>query len=313
MLINMKDNLVVKSNDLVIATYTMTTKEKELLLACISQIDSRSDTADISKQTKFTVTVQEMKDLFYKGKSQDNAFRDLEQASNRLFDREVTIKLEGDKWMRTRFVSSVLFNPDSSEVTLAFAEDILPYLTQLKANFTKYKLIEITELSSIHAIRLYELIVMWVNQYQYSKQLDLDDFRYIMGVKDKYKQFGQLRERVIETAISEINENTNYKISVEYRKVKRTYVSLTLKFHKKTLAKLANKSGVLSQDTIESIVNNVQFMNDYNDHPSLSYEGKMNTDIFKREMINITQREPESFNKKNKGLEAYLPKVKQGR
>lgn len=313
MLINMKDNLVVKSNDLVIATYTMTTKEKELLLACISQIDSRSDTADISKQTKFTVTVQEMKDLFYKGKSQDNAFRDLEQASNRLFDREVTIKLEGDKWMRTRFVSSVLFNPDSSEVTLAFAEDILPYLTQLKANFTKYKLIEITELSSIHAIRLYELIVMWVNQYQYSKQLDLDDFRYIMGVKDKYKQFGQLRERVIETAISEINENTNYKISVEYRKVKRTYVSLTLKFHKKTLAKLANRSGVLSQDTIESIVNNVQFMNDYNDHPSLSYEGKMNTDIFKREMINIAQREPESFNKKNKGLEAYLPKVKQGR
>ncbi|MBE0446023.1 replication initiation protein [Psychrobacter sp. FME5] len=309
----MKDNLVVKSNDLVIATYTMTTKEKELLLACISQIDSRSDTADISKQTKFTVTVQEMKDLFYKGKSQDNAFRDLEQASNRLFDREVTIKLEGDKWMRTRFVSSVLFNPDSSEVTLAFAEDILPYLTQLKANFTKYKLIEITELSSIHAIRLYELIVMWVNQYQYSKQLDLDDFRYIMGVKDKYKQFGQLRERVIETAISEINENTNYKISVEYRKVKRTYVSLTLKFHKKTLAKLANKSGVLSQDTIESIVNNVQFMNDYNDHPLLSYEGKMNTDIFKREMINIVQREPESFNKKNKGLEAYLPKVKQGR
>lgn len=309
----MKDNLVVKSNDLVIATYTMTTKEKELLLACISQIDSRSDTADISKQTKFTVTVQEMKDLFYKGKSQDNAFRDLEQASNRLFDREVTIKLEGDKWMRTRFVSSVLFNPDSSEVTLAFAEDILPYLTQLKANFTKYKLIEITELSSIHAIRLYELIVMWVNQYQYNKQLDLDDFRYIMGVKDKYKQFGQLRERVIETAINEINENTNYKISVEYRKVKRTYVSLTLKFHKKTLAKLANRSGVLSQDTIESIVNNVQFMNDYNDHPSLSYEGKMNTDIFKREMINITQREPESFNKKNKGLETYLPKVKQGK
>lgn len=312
MLINMKDNLVVKSNDLVIATYTMTTKEKELLLACISQIDSRSDTADISKQTKFTVTVQEMKDLFYKGKSQDNAFRDLEQASNRLFDREVTIKLEGDKWMRTRFVSSVLFNPDSSEVTLAFAEDILPYLTQLKANFTKYKLIEITELSSIHAIRLYELIVMWVNQYQYSKQLDLDDFRYIMGVKDKYKQFGQLRERVIETAINEINENTNYKISIEYRKVKRTYVSLTLKFHKKTLAKLANSSGVLSQDTIESIVNNVQFMNDYNDHPSLSYEGKMNTDIFKREMIKITQREPESFNKKNKSLETYLPKVKQG-
>jgi len=54
----------------------------------------------------------------------------------------------------------------------------------------------------------------------------------------------------------------------------------------------------------------VQFMNDYNNHPSLSYDGKMQTDAFKREMINIIQREPESFNKPNKGLESYLPKIK---
>jgi len=54
----------------------------------------------------------------------------------------------------------------------------------------------------------------------------------------------------------------------------------------------------------------VQFMNDYNNHPSLSYDGKMQTDAFKREMINIIQREPESFNKPNKALESYLPKIK---
>ena len=41
-----------------------------------------------------------------------------------------------------------------------------------------------------------------------------------------------------------------------------------------------------------------------------SYDGKMQTDAFKREMINIIQREPESFNKLNKALESYLPKIK---
>jgi hypothetical protein len=56
----------------------------------------------------------------------------------------------------------------------------------------------------------------------------------------------------------------------------------------------------------------VQFMNDYNDHPSISYEGKQHVDVFKREMIHIIQREPESFNKPNKGLESYLPNIKQG-
>ena len=171
---------------------------------------------------------------------------------------------------------------------------------------------EVSELSSIHSMRLYELIVCWVGQYQYTQSMDLDDFRYVMGIKGKYKQFGQLRERVIETAIDEVNESTNYKITVEYHKKSRGkgYEGLTLKFHRKTLDKLTSADGTLSQATIQSIVDNVQFMNDYNNHPSLSYDGKMQTDAFKREMINIIQREPESFNKPNKALESYLPKIK---
>lgn len=311
----MENNLVVQSNELVLATYMMTTREKELLLACISQIDSRPDAPSISKQTKFTITTDDMKVLFYNTTTAKNVYRDLEQASNRLFEREVTIELPNNEKLRTRFVSGCHFSPNNGEVKLAFAEDILPYLTQLKANFTKYRLLEISELSSIHSIRLYELIVCWLGQYQYSKTYDLDDFKYVMGVSSKYKQFNDLKKFVVEKAINEINENTNYKVTVEYIKKSRGkgFQGLTLKFHKKTLDKLIGADGTLSKDKIQSIVDNVQFMNDYNNHPSLSYDGKMNTDAFKREMINIIQREPESFNKPNKALESYLPRVSQGK
>lgn len=311
----MENNLVVQSNELVLATYMMTTREKELLLACISQIDSRPDAPSISKQTKFTITTDDMKALFYNSTTAKNVYRDLEQASNRLFEREVTIELPNDERLRTRFVSGCHFSPNNGEVKLAFAEDILPYLTQLKANFTKYRLLEISELSSIHSIRLYELIVCWLGQYQYSKTYDLDDFKYVMGVGSKYKQFNDLKKFVVEKAINEINENTNYKVTVEYIKKSRGkgFQGLTLKFHKKTLDKLTSTDGTLSKEKIQSIVDNVQFMNDYNDHPSLSYDGKMNTDAFKREMFNIIQRDPETFNKPNKALESYLPKVSQGK
>ena len=310
----MENNLVVQSNDLVLATYTMTTKEKELLLACIGQVDSRLDAPNINKQTKFTVTADEIKKLFYHDSNAKNIYRDIEQASNRLFEREVIIALPNNETLRTRFVSSVLFSPDTGTVKLAFAEDILPYLTQLKANFTKYRLIEISELTSIHAIRLYELIVCWIGQFQYSKSYELEDFKYVMGIKGKYKQFSELRKYVIDKALEEINESTNYKVSVEYKKKSRGkgYEGLTFKFHKKTLDKLASKDGTLSPSVIQSIVDSVQFMNDYNDHPSISYEGRMHTEAFKREMIHIIQREPESFKKPNKGLESYLPKIKQG-
>ncbi|MGP5062528.1 replication initiation protein [Psychrobacter celer] len=311
----MENNLVVQSNDLVMATYVMTTKEKELLLACISQIDSRPDAPNINKQTKFMITSDDIKGLFYRKSNAQNIYRDIEQASNRLYERDVLIALEDEKTLRTRFVSSIEFDPNNGQIELCFSEKILPYLTQIKANFTKYKLLEISELSSIHAIRLYELIVCWIGQYQYSKSYDLDDFKYIMGVADKYQKFSQLKKRVIETAVDEINESTNYTVSVEYIKRSRGkgFQGLTLKFHKKTLDKLTGADGALSKEKIQSIVDNVQFMNDYNDHPSLSYDGKMNTDTFKREMFNIIQREPESFKKSNKTLESYLPKVSQGK
>lgn len=303
----MDNNLVVQSNDLVLATYTMTTKEKSLLLACISQIDSRPDALTISKQTKFTVTVEQMTDIFYNESNKKNAYRDLEDASLRLKRREVTIGLEEDRTLVTDFVSGVLFDPKNNEVTLTFAEDILPYLTQLKNNFTKYKLIEISELSSTHAIRLYELIVCWTGQYQYSKTLDIDEFRYTMGLSGKYRQFGQLRERVIDVAITEINESTNYKISIEYRKVGRTFVSMTLKFHKKALARLEDKGGKLSNDKIDAIVRTDQFVADYNNYHRLSYNAKMNTDDFRREMKDYLMTFPEDFTRRP--LEDYLKPI----
>ena len=312
----MENNLVVQSNQLILATYTMQKTDKELMLACISQIDSRPDAPEVTKQTEFKVSVDDIKSLFFgkKSKNEQNIYRDIENASKRLYDVDIVMSLPENKTLQTRLISSIIYDPDNGEISLSFAEKILPYLTQLKANFTKYKLLEIGELSSIHSIRMYELVVMWVNQFQYSKEFTLEEFKHVMNVKGKYKQFGHLRQFVIETAINDINENTNYRVSVEYKKKSRGkgYTGLTLSFHKKILDKLTSKDGTLSPSAIQSIVDSVQFMNDYNDHPSISYEGRMHTDVFKREMIHIIQREPESFKKPNKGLENYLPKIQQG-
>lgn len=311
----MKDNLVVQSNDLILATYTMQKTDKELMLACISKIDSRVDAPTVTQDTEFKVSVDDIKSLFFgkKSKNVQNIYRDIESASKRLYDVDIIMELPNNKTLQTRLVSSIEYDPDNNEVVLSFASKILPYLTQLKANFTKYKLLEIGELSSIHSIRMYELVVMWVNQFQYSKDFTIEEFKQVMSVKNKYKQFSELRRYVIETAINDINENTNYRVSVEYHKKSRGkgYKGLKLKFHKKILDRVADKEG-LTEEKIKTIVDNVQFMNDYNDHPSLSYQGKMDTEVFKREMIHIIQKEPESFNKRNKGLESYLAPIKQG-
>ena len=130
----MKENLVVKHNDLVTASYAMTRHEQNVLLACISQIDSRERLED---GKTFILTVEQARDLFYNGNDQNHAYRDLKTASERLFERKIRLDIGDGKELLTRFVQSVVFDPNQGAVTLRFATDIHPYLSQLERNFTQ--------------------------------------------------------------------------------------------------------------------------------------------------------------------------------
>lgn len=230
----MNNNLVVKANELVLASYAMTRHEQNLLIACISQVDSRKA---IDEDKSFVVTVEQAKDLFYDNKSADNAYRDLQTASERLFDRKVRLSLGGNKELLTRFVQSVVFDPDVGAVTLRFATDIKPYLSQLEKNFTSYRVANIVQLTSQHAVRLYELVVCWAGQGQRHKELEIDEFRHLMGLDGKYRQFGELKRYVLSPASDQINESTDFRLRISFRKVGRTYRYISLQFERKAEVK----------------------------------------------------------------------------
>ena len=82
---------------------------KNLLLSCISQIDSRKR---LDEGQVFTLTVEQARDLFYNGNDQYNAYRDLKTASERLFERKIRLQLDNGKELLTRFVQSVIFDPE---------------------------------------------------------------------------------------------------------------------------------------------------------------------------------------------------------
>ncbi|WP_413521189.1 replication initiation protein [Psychrobacter glacincola] len=293
----MKNNLVAKSNDLIVASYELTRNEQRLLLACISQINSQPNASEITMQDEFVVTTEQMKQL-YKDSSKDNVYRDLNVVANNLFEREVKIALPDNEMLRTRFVSSVLFQPEKSQITVTFAQKILPYLTQLKKNFTRYRLADTVELTSIYAIRLYEMVVCWQGQNRWSETVDLGEFRYMMGCVDKYKQFGQLRQSVIEKAVEQINENTAYNVSVKYRKIKHTYKSVTFSFYKKGAISLTDDKGALSLDKIRRIVRSAQFTADYNDHQLLSVEARDSNEAFWAKAEQLIAESPKEFSKR---------------
>ena len=226
-------NLVVKSNELITASYAMTVNEQRLLLACISQIDSRKK---LEGDAVFTLTVEQARDLFYTRGDQRHAYRDLQVAAERLFERKVRIDLGGNEELLTRFVQSVRFSHDAHKVELRFATDILPYLSQLEQNFTQYRLSNIVQLTSSYAIRIYELLVSWAGQGVLFQELEIDEFRDLLALDGKYRQIGQLKDRVVAPALEQINDSTDFELDVSFRKSRRTVKWIQLRFNRKEAA-----------------------------------------------------------------------------
>lgn len=230
------DNLVVKSNELIQASYAMTLNEQRLLLACISQIDSRKA---IEADCEFVLTVEKARDLFYSKGDQRNAYRDLQDASERLFERKVKIALGDNKELLTRFIQSVEFDQNNGQIMLVFANKIKPYLSQLERNFTQYRLQNVVQLTSTYAVRIYELIVSWTGQNQSFKEMEIKEFRELLALEYKYKQFGQLRDKVISPAVEQINESTDFELDISFKKSKRTFKWIQMRFNRKPAAQSA--------------------------------------------------------------------------
>lgn len=227
----MKDNLIYKSNDLIEASYGLTVNEQRLVLACISQI--KSDT-NILETTAYTLTLQQSIDLFYSDKDKYNAYQDMRDACDRLYKREVRLKSDdGSKELWTRWIQAAEFDNEKHEAKLYFSIKILPYLSQLHGNFTKYRLKNMVQLTSSHAIRIYELIVMWAGQSQNYKELHIDEFKELLGVRGKYKQVGQLKDKVISVAVDQINAHTDFNLDIKIKRIGMSNHYVQLSFGQK--------------------------------------------------------------------------------
>ncbi len=219
----MDKKLVVKSNDLVEASYRLSVPEQRLVLTAISKVD-RFRT--ISDQEKYEVTASELAQM--SGCHVKTAYRDLQSACEQLFERRVMIYEDGKKTV-TRWVQAVTYSEGAAE--LRFSTPIAPYLTNLKAQFTQYCLSDVAKMSSAYAIRLYELLVQWNGAK--SREVEIEWLREALQLEGKYSATKDFRARVIDMAVQQINEFSPLTVSYSQRKTGRRVTHLVFKFQSK--------------------------------------------------------------------------------
>jgi plasmid replication initiation protein len=220
---------VVKSNKVVEASYMLSLAEQRVLLACIAQIDS---TAVLTEEYRFEVTASGIADLAGL-ENLSNTYRDLKKASEKLYERSVIIddpdpdnpKITQRK---TRWISTIDYVPGEGKVVLSFAFGIIPYLSQLSREFTKYKLKHVAKFESVYSIRLYELLVQWSSSGE--REIEVEWLKNQFQVGEKYSRLVDLKKRVIDPAVEEINQHSNFWVKYGQRKSGKTITHFQFQF-----------------------------------------------------------------------------------
>ena len=204
------DLVVWQSNWLVEASQQMTLNEKRLVLAAAALHDPRKP---LPPSATVKLHVMDFADVF--GLQPKHVYEALEEAAKRLFNRRIREIKEGKRGRvirDTRWVWMAEYNEGEGTVTLGFSPTVVPYLTLLHQQFTRLKLRAIGSLGSFYGIRLYELFAQYLTIGE--RTIELTRLREMLGLNDKYSDVKNLRVRVLDPAVDEINKHTDLRVTM---------------------------------------------------------------------------------------------------
>ena len=237
--------LVTKSNHLIEAGYKLSLNEQRLILSAISKLDGRKP---LPKDGEFVITAKEFSDNFHIPIKQ--AYEILDSAASRLYDRDIkTYDRKNNSRERFRWVDYVKYWDGEAKVTLSFSRRIVPYLTLLHTQLTTYDLKQITKLSTAYAIRFYELLIQFKSTGE--RFISIEKLKERLELNEQYSRFYNLKKRIIEPSIDNINQSTDLNVDWDVVKKGKIITGLIFVFEKKNESH--SKSDLYTFDILEEV------------------------------------------------------------
>ncbi len=297
----MKNGLVVKDNALINASYNLELTEQRLVMLAI--INARELGQGITADSKLEIHASDYAKLF--NVSPDASYKALKDAVNNLFNRQFSYTAEYKKTgkvgiVRSRWVSRIFYVDDLALLEITFAPDVVPLITRLEEHFTKYEAKQVAHLTSKYATRLYELLIAW-REVGKTPVFELQQLRKNLGVEDdEYQRMHHFKSRVLETAITQINEHTDIKATYEQHKKGRTITGFSFKFKQKVQPKIETKRDPNTPDFFVKMTDAQRhlFANKMSEMPEMS-KYSQGTESYQQFATRIADMllEPEKFRK----------------
>jgi len=225
-----KHHTVVKANQLIESRGKMSLNEQRILHMCLSNMDARTS----DNPRSFTIALTDFKKAY----GADMNIKRLKVAVDDLMSKQLIlrkdIEINGKIYGRHKINWVGMASYSDGEIIVNFTPEIMPFLEELKASFTAYQLGSICDMSSAYGVRFYELLVQYKKIGE--RSFTIQEIRDIFMLEDKYKDIKDLKKRVIDKAVQQINEHSNMTVSHEYRKRGRRVVGVDFKFKIKVVS-----------------------------------------------------------------------------
>ena len=181
--------------------------------------------SDNDKHTRFKQAVENM---------QKQAFFKIKEKKEHGFEFENIVPIPYVKWTDYH-----------DEVTIRFSPEIMPYLINLKQNFTQHALSDLAELNSKYSIILYRWLSMNYNQYEHysykggrreeqvesyrNPTISIRELRALTDTVKDYPRIDNFETWILKKPLEEINAHTSF--NVTYDKIKKGRSIDSIVFH----------------------------------------------------------------------------------
>ena len=241
---------VVEHNSLITSIAKMDKtplKMFELAVSCINTEEPPKDnTVYLSKRDLFA---------FFKVSDNDKHSRFKQAVEKMQKQAFFQIKEEQGKGFKFKSIVPIPYvewTDYNDEVKIEFHREIMPYLINLKKNFTQHALSDIAELNSKYSIILYRWLSMQYNQYEHysvkggrraeqveayrNPSISIKELRIMTDTVNSYKQFTRFNNDVLKTPLDEINAHTSFNVTYDKIKKGRSIDNIVFHIEKKRMA-----------------------------------------------------------------------------
>ena len=246
----MKKDLVIKTNRLNQAFQMLSLAEFHIVQLAI--VDARETGTGLTTDTPLRIDALRYADVF--GTTRQNAYMRMKEAEETLFNRRFSFFDEDGKLVKSRWISQVKYLDNEGAIEIVFTPAVVQGISRIngvKEFFTQYLLSQTAQLKSVYSTRLYELLIQWKSTGK-TPIFEIQDFRAQLGLDiNEYKLMSDFKKRVLDLAVSDINEKTDIKTNYQQYKKGRsiTGFSFTLK-NKKNI----DKPNHVDQDTSDIFI-----------------------------------------------------------